>query len=124
MLWMKYPSTGNPLSKIVDFQRQSEHCTIPLPITNIVQYLGTYWVHNLFLESRTFHAPRDAIYLDVYRAVIAVTDHQPSHVCNNMRQATRFLPFSIEKNIVFWSGNRRFVGVCCQPRTTLATPLI
>ena len=54
---------------------------------------------NYFKKSGTFHAPGNAMYIDVYRAVIAVIDHQPSHVCMTVRQKPQvYHCFSHSKN--------------------------
>ena len=68
--------------------------------------LGTYWVHYTFYDSRTFHAPGNAMCFDVYRAVIAVTDHQPSHVCNTMRQKPQ------SPSLVSFQTSNRMVDGC------------
>ena len=57
----------------------------------------------------------NAMCLDVYRAVIAVTYHQPSHVCNTMRQKSQVHLFP-HKKMFSWAELAVLWKCVCLPR--------
>ena len=77
--------------------------------------LGRMECHSMRPETsmRTFHAPRNAMCLDIYRAVNSDRSHQRSHFRNSMRQKPQVHHrFSYRKRILFLRVELAFLWGC------------